>query len=89
MSFAKHHQTGEQLPEPLYRALMAARNFRAASGLLRQVNLATKDLVLYSQYAPGKGESIYDIEKKVGVKFTGVKFGRAAFSSSSSSATHT
>jgi oligopeptidase A len=37
MSFAKHYQTGEQLPDAMYERLIAAKNFRSGSALLRQV----------------------------------------------------
>lgn len=37
MSFAKHHATGEPLPGAAYERLIAAKNFRSATGLLRQV----------------------------------------------------
>ena len=36
-SFAKHHETGEPLPEDLYQKLCAARTFRAGSMMMRQV----------------------------------------------------
>ena len=38
MSIAKHYQTGETLPEEIYKKLLAARTFRAGSFSLRQVN---------------------------------------------------
>lgn len=37
MSIAKHYQTGETLPEEVYKKLLAARTFRAGSFSLRQV----------------------------------------------------
>lgn len=37
MSIAKHYETGETLPEDVYRKLLAARTFRAGSLSLRQV----------------------------------------------------
>ena len=38
MSIAKHYETGESLPEDIYRKLLAARTFRAGSLSLRQVS---------------------------------------------------
>lgn len=37
MGIAKHYETGENLPEEVYRKLLAARTFRAGSQSLRQV----------------------------------------------------
>lgn len=37
MSIAKHYETGETLPEDVYRKILAARTFRAGSLSLRQV----------------------------------------------------
>ena len=30
-SFARHHESGEPLPEEMYKKLVAARNFRCAA----------------------------------------------------------
>lgn len=38
MGIAKHHETGETLPEDIYLKLLAARTFRAGSLSLRQVS---------------------------------------------------
>ena len=37
MGIAKHYETGETLPEDVYKKLLAARTFRAGSLSLRQV----------------------------------------------------
>lgn len=36
-SFAKHYQTGEPLPEEMFRRLKAAKTFRSGTMMLRQV----------------------------------------------------
>lgn len=37
MGIAKHHETGETLPEDIYKKLLAAKTFRAGTLSLRQV----------------------------------------------------
>ncbi|KAL1209020.1 putative cytosolic oligopeptidase A [Cardamine amara subsp. amara] len=68
MSIAKHYQTGETLPENVYRKLLAARTFRAGSLSLRQLKFATVDLELHTKYIPGGTESIYDVDQRVSIK---------------------
>lgn len=63
--FAKHHETGEALPEDLYRRMLAAKNYRSGSMTLRQVHFAKTDLELHSRYTPGGEETIFDRERKV------------------------
>lgn len=38
MGIAKHYESGETLPEDVYKKLLAARTFRAGSMSLRQVS---------------------------------------------------
>ncbi|KAH0892356.1 hypothetical protein HID58_054785 [Brassica napus] len=68
MSIAKHYQTGETLPEEIYKKLLAARTFRAGSFSLRQLKFASLDLELHTNYIPGGPESIYDVDQRVSVK---------------------
>ncbi|XP_009150651.1 probable cytosolic oligopeptidase A [Brassica rapa] len=68
MSIAKHYQTGETLPEEIYKKLLAARTFRAGSFSLRQLKFASLDLELHTNYVPGGPESIYDVDQRVSVK---------------------
>lgn len=37
MSIGKHYETGESIPDDIYKKLLAARTFRAGSLSLRQV----------------------------------------------------
>lgn len=41
--FAKHHQTGEKIPQPLFDAMTRARAFGRALATERQISLATLD----------------------------------------------
>ncbi|KAG7608776.1 Peptidase M3A/M3B catalytic domain [Arabidopsis suecica] len=68
MSIAKHYQTGETLPENVYKKLLAARTFRAGSLSLRQLKFATVDLELHTKYMPGGAETIYEVDQRVSIK---------------------
>jgi oligopeptidase A len=50
--FARHHATGERIPEALYERMMAARNFRSAVATMRQLTFARMDLELHANPAP-------------------------------------
>lgn len=50
--FAKHHETGETLPQELFERLAASRNFLEASAQMRQLMFGTVDLALHREYDP-------------------------------------
>jgi oligopeptidase A len=55
--FARHHVTGEVIPDALFQRMMAARNFRSASATMRQLALARMDLDLHlraPEYSAGE-----------------------------------
>ncbi len=47
---ARHHETGEKIPEDLFQKMLKARNFRSASQIMRQVGFASVDLALHRSY---------------------------------------
>jgi oligopeptidase A len=65
MSMAIHYQTGDPLPEDLFQKLCRARTFRAATQMLRQLQLGMTDLELHAKYVPGGKETPFDVERRV------------------------
>ena len=45
--FARHHQSGVPIPEEIFRKMTAAKNFRSATVMMRQLSLAKMDLLLH------------------------------------------
>lgn len=50
--FARHHRTGDALPEQLFQRMVAARRFMGGWAQMRQVSFGTVDLALHSELAP-------------------------------------
>lgn len=60
--FARHFETGEPIPDELFQKMTAAKNFRSACALMRQVAFAKMDLLLHMRTAEYLGEP--DIEPR-------------------------
>jgi oligopeptidase A len=58
--FARHHETGEPIPESMFQKMTAAKNFRSACMMMRQISLAKMDLLLHTR--TGEFASLPDVE---------------------------
>jgi oligopeptidase A len=61
--FARHHETHQPIPEPIFAKMIAAKNFRSATVTMRQVAFAKMDLLLHMQTERFADEA--DVEPKV------------------------
>lgn len=69
--FAKHYQTGEELPDELYDRMLKARHFHTGMFLVRQLEFGLFDFRLHLEYDPVRGarpmEVLEEVRKEVSV----------------------
>jgi oligopeptidase A len=73
--FAKHWQTGEPMPEEMFEKLKEQKTYGAGMMSCRQLLFGQLDLALHSNYdaeqgKSGKGESIFDVQRRMAAKYT-------------------
>ncbi len=56
--FALHHETGAPIPDETFRRMRAARSFRAANAMIRQLGFAEVDLALHTDWDPKKDPDV-------------------------------
>jgi len=62
---AGHWETGEALPDELFRRMTAARNFQSAMQMVRQLEFALFDFRLHREYDPSRGGRICEVLNEV------------------------
>lgn len=67
--FARHHQTGEPIPEALVAKLRRARTFLAATAQMRQLSFGTVDLALHIDYDPEAEEEVIAYGQRLTERF--------------------
>ncbi|MBT8077859.1 MAG: M3 family metallopeptidase [Gammaproteobacteria bacterium] len=60
-----HHETGEPLPESMFRRLTESRKFGAGLAMLRQIEFALFDFRTHAEYDPAHGGRVLEILDEV------------------------
>eukprot|EP00915_Cephaloidophora_sp_WS-2016_P007847 GHVH01010851.1.p1 GENE.GHVH01010851.1~~GHVH01010851.1.p1 ORF type:complete len:766 (+),score=120.24 GHVH01010851.1:176-2473(+) len=65
-TFAKHYETGEVLPRELFDKVERAKNYRAATFLVRQLKFGMLDFALHSTFDPlDSTKTIFDLNDEI------------------------
>jgi oligopeptidase A len=70
-SMAKHWKTGDSMPDDLIEKIRAAKTYRAAWMMTRQLKFSLTDLALHdASFVPGAvgGKTIWDVEREIDAK---------------------
>lgn len=68
MGMTGHFETGEPLPEDLFQKICAARNYRAATMLLRQMMLGMTDLELHTKFDSDGSVTPFEVQRRISEK---------------------
>ena len=63
--FAKHHETGERIPDVLFKKLIAARNYMSAAVTMRQLGASKLDLELHMHHAADEGVDLDTLARTI------------------------
>ena len=68
--FARHCETGAPIPEDVKKRMLAARTYRAANALMRQLGFSTVDLLLHTEYDAQQHGDVMDYAREVLGRFS-------------------
>ena len=67
--FARHWESGEPLPEDLFRRLSSTRTYRAANDMMRQLGFGFVDLYLHRNWSPDMDGDVIACTRKMLERF--------------------
>jgi oligopeptidase A len=68
--FARHCESGAPIPDDVKARMLAARTYRAANALMRQLGFSSVDLSLHTEYEPAKHGDVMSHARDVFARFS-------------------
>jgi oligopeptidase A len=65
IGMTRHFETGEALPDALFDKIRAARTFRTASRMMRQLELGILDMTLHTTFDPNGDTTAFDLHQRI------------------------